>query len=210
VKKSALWCVLTACQVFGAEPSLDTLLHAVENRYNKAQSLTLDFKESYKAQKRSGQVEIGVLSLRKPGRMRWEYSTPAGKLFVSDGKDVYLYLPDAKRVEHSKFKESDDLRAPLAFLLGKLNFYKEFRKFTLRPEGESFWVDAEPNSANLPYSRVEFLIAPDSRIERVRVIGQDQSVMDFSFEHERLNVPLEAKLFAFRAPAGVEMVEGEQ
>ncbi len=202
----ALWCVLAASPTV----NLDSLLHAVENRYNHAQSLRLTFTESYRAQKRAEQVEQGVLTLRKPGRMRWEYTSPAGKLFVSDGKDVYLYLPDAKRVEHSKFKESEDLRAPLAFLLGKLNFYKEFRSFNLRPEGENQWVDAVPNSENLPYTQVEFLIAPDAQIKRLRVIGQDKSVMDFAFEQEKLNVPLDLKNFSFHPPAGTEVVEGEQ
>ena len=202
VTSFALWCVFAA--------NLDSLLHSVEARYNHAQSLTLHFTETYKAQKRLEQAESGVLTLRKPGRMRWEYSSPVGKLFVSDGKDVYLYLPAANRVEHSKFKESEDLRAPLAFLLGKLNFYKEFRSFNLRPEGENEWVDAVPNSANLPYSSVEFLIAPDAKILRLRVVGQDRSIMDFSFTQERLNVPLDAKLFSFRPPVGAEMVEGEQ
>jgi outer membrane lipoprotein carrier protein len=202
----ALWCVLAA----GPAVNLETLLHSVENRYNHAQSLRLTFTESYKSVNRAVQLDSGVLTLRKPGRMRWEYTAPAGKLFVSDGKDVYLYLPDAKRVEHSKFKESEDLRAPLAFLLGKLNFYKEFRSFSLRPEGENQWVDAIPNSDNLPYSRVEFLISPDFQIRRLRVIGQDQSVMDFSFEQEKLNVPLDLKTFSFRPPPGIELVESEQ
>jgi outer membrane lipoprotein carrier protein len=209
VKKSVLT-ILLAFPLVAAESGLDSLLHSVENRYNRSQSLTLSFTETYKAPKRSEQVESGSLSLRKPGRMRWEYASPAGKLFISDGKDVYLYLPDANRVEHSKFKESEDFRAPLAFLLGKLNFYKEFRKFNVRHEGENTWIDAEPNSANLPYSRVEFLVAPDARIQKLRVVGQDQSIMEFSFEQERLNVTLDAKLFTFRPPAGAEVVEGEQ
>ena len=91
-----------------------------------------------------------------------------------------------------------------------MNFYKEFRKFDLRAEGEDHWVVAEPSSQNLPYSQVEFLIAPDARIRRLRVLGQDGSVMDFSFDQERLNLPLDAKLFSFRLPAGAQMVEGEQ
>jgi outer membrane lipoprotein carrier protein len=202
----AVWCALAA----GSPANLDVILHSVENRYNHAQSLRLTFTESYKAVKRADRVESGVLTLRKPGRMRWEYTAPAGKLFVSDGKDVYLYLPDAKRAEHSKFKESEDLRAPLAFLLGKLNFYKEFRSFNLRSEGENQWVEAVPNSDNLPYSKVEFLITPDSQIRRLRVIGQDQSIMDFAFEQEKLNVPLDVKTFSFRPPPGTEVVEGEQ
>jgi outer membrane lipoprotein carrier protein len=206
VTSLVLWCVLAA----GPNANLDSVLHAVENRYNHAQSLKLTFTESYKAMKRADQVESGVLTLRKPGRMRWEYTAPAGKLFVSDGKDVYLYLPEAKRVEHSKFKESEDLRTPLAFLLGKLNFYKEFKSFNLRKEGENQWIDAVPSSDNLPYSSVEFLITPDSQIKRLRVIGQDKSVMDFSFEQEKLNIPLDMKTFSFRPPPGTEVVEGEQ
>ncbi len=194
----ALWCVLAA----GPNTNLDSVLHSVENRYNHAQSLRLTFTETYKAPKHIDQVESGVLTLRKPGRMRWEYAAPAGKLFVSDGKDVYLYLPAANRVEHSKFKESEDLRAPLGFLLGKLNFYKEFRSFNLRQEGENQWVVAVPNSENLPYSSVEFLITPDSQIRRLRVIGQDKSVMDFSFEQEKLNVPLDMKTVLVSASAG--------
>ena len=73
--------------------------------------------------------ESGELTLRKPGRMRWDYTAPAGKLFLSDGKQVYLYTPDSNRVERMPLKESDDMRAPLAFLLGKLDFAKEFRDF---------------------------------------------------------------------------------
>ena len=67
--------------------------------------------------------------LRKPGRMRWDYSQPKGKLFVSDGKFLWLYTPDENRVEKMKLKESDDMRAPLAFLLGKLDFRQGFPKY---------------------------------------------------------------------------------
>jgi outer membrane lipoprotein carrier protein len=73
--------------------------------------------------------------LRKPGRMRWDYSQPKGKLFISDGKFMWLYTPAENRAEKMKLQESDDMRAPLAFLLGKLNFQKEFRNLQARPEG---------------------------------------------------------------------------
>jgi len=81
--------------------------------------------------------------------MRWEYSSPAGKLFVSDGKQVFLYTPMQNRVERSKLKQSDDLRAPMAFLLGKLDFSKEFRSFESRTEGTNTWITAEPKNPNL-------------------------------------------------------------
>ena len=61
--------------------------------------------------------------------MRWEYSQPAGKLFLSDGKLIYYYNPIANRAEKMKLQESEDMRAPLAFLLGKLDFQKDFTRF---------------------------------------------------------------------------------
>ena len=53
---------------------------------------------------RSGlkRTESGTLRLRKPGRMRWDYTDPAGKLFLSDGKNLYLYTPANNEVESSK------------------------------------------------------------------------------------------------------------
>ena len=70
---------------FAADPALDTLLKGVETRYNKAKTLQVIFHEDYTPQGRPKRSESGTLQLRKPGRMRWEYDQPKGKLFVSDG-----------------------------------------------------------------------------------------------------------------------------
>src|SRR5262245_47536781 len=147
-----------------------------------------------------------MLFLRKPGRMRWQYTYPAGKLFLSDGKFVYLVVPDSNRVQKMKAKESEDMRAPLAFLLGRLHFEKEFRNFESRPEGGDTWITAQPKSPNLPYTKVEFQVTPQFEIRRVRVTGQDLSVLDFHFDQEKVNPPLDIKLFQFELPSG-SMVE---
>lgn len=142
--------------------------------------------------------------------MRWDYSNPAGKVFVSDGKRTWFYDPEANQVEVSGLKETEDMRAPLAFLLGKLNFYKEFRAFNLRTDSQGTWIAADPNSDSLPYSRVEFLIGSDAHIERLRVFGQDRSVLDFQFTQERLNGPVELSVFNYRAPPTAQIVEGDK
>jgi outer membrane lipoprotein carrier protein len=197
----------------GADTELDPTLKAIEARYNRAQSLRLDFSESYKTSRRPAQSESGVLYLRKPGRMRWEYSSPPGKIFLADGKDTWLYTPEEHRAEKSSLKVSEDMRAPLAFLLGKLDFQKEFQSFATHTEGNEAgagekWTAATPKSQNLPYTQVEFLASPDGQIHKVRVTNQDQSRLEFSFSNEQLNAPVAANLFVFHPPAGVEIVEG--
>ena len=177
---------------------LAPLLDRVEKRYNRAATLEVKFVETYGHKGRAQRQEAGKLYLRKPGRMRWEYAAPAGKLFLSDGKNFYLVSPGSPQAEKMKASEADDMRAPLAFLLGKLHFEKEFQGITSREEGADTWIAAEPRSGNLPYTHVEFLVTPEARIRRVQVTGQDQSILDFAFEQERLNPPLAAKMFEFR------------
>lgn len=128
--------VLSCITIYAAGDvsDLDPTLHAIENHYNHAKSLKLDFSESFLASRRPTQTESGVLYLKKPGHMRWEYTSPAGKIFLADGKNTYLYTPDDGRAEKAPLKASDDDRAPLAFLLGKLDFHKDFQSFESRAE----------------------------------------------------------------------------
>jgi outer membrane lipoprotein carrier protein len=189
-----------------ADPGLDSLLKGVESRYNRAQTLEVLFQETYTAPGQPRRAESGKLVLRKPGRMRWDYANPQGKLFVSDGKWLWLYTPANNQVERMKLKETEDMRAPLAFLLGKLNFSKEFKDIQARPEGGATLITAVPATANLPYTKVEFLVGSDRLIRRVKVTGYDHSVIDFRFDQEKLNPPLDGKLFQFKAPQGAQVV----
>jgi outer membrane lipoprotein carrier protein len=195
---------------FAADPRLDSLLKTVESRYNRAKTLQVIFHEDYKPQGKPTRTEIGTLALLKPRRMRWDYTMPKGKLFISDGKYLWLYTPDENRAERMKFQESDDMRAPLAFLLGKLNFEKEFRNLAGKAEGTDTRITAEPKSDNLPYSAVEFLVTSDGRIKQVKVTGFDRSILDFAFDQEKMDPALDAKLFQFQLPKGAELVEAGQ
>jgi outer membrane lipoprotein carrier protein len=186
---------------------LDSLLKGIEQRYNSAKTLQVHFTESYSVQGRARKSESGELTLRKPGRMRWDYATPAGKLFVSDGKDVYLYTPESHRVERTKLKASEDMRAPLAFLLGKLDFAKDFRDFELKPEGANYVIAAKAKSDKLPYDKIEMLVTPDHQIQRLVVDGQDLSLLTFQLDGEKVNPPVNDALFKFQMPAGATLVD---
>jgi outer membrane lipoprotein carrier protein len=168
------------------------------------------FREEYTPQGKPARVESGKLLLSKPRRMRWDYSEPKGKLFISDGKYLWIYTPSENRAEKMKFQESEDMRAPLAFLLGKLNFEKEFRNLTGRAEGADTRISAEPKSENLPYSAVEFLVAPDGTIKQVKVTKFDHSILNFSFDQEKVDPVLDSKLFQFQLPKGVELEDSGQ
>jgi outer membrane lipoprotein carrier protein len=195
---------------FAADVPVTTLLKNVEQRYNRADSLQVLFREDYTRTGHTRRTESGVLELRKPGRMRWEYSDPKGKLVVCDGKNLWMYTPSENRVDRSPLKETDEVEAPIAFLLGKLHFEKEFRNLAGKPEGADTRITAEPKSDNLPYNAVEFLVAPEGRIREVKVTRFDNSIMQYTFDQEKVNPRLDDNLFHFRVPSGAEVVEADK
>jgi outer membrane lipoprotein carrier protein len=195
---------------FAGDAALDTLLKGVEARYNKAKTLQVLFHEDYTPPGRARRTESGTLVLRKPLKMRWDYDQPKGKLFVSDGKYLWLYTPSENRAERMKLKESDDMRAPLAFLLGKLDFQKDFRDLQAKPEGSGMRITAAPATDNLPYSAVEFVVTADQRIQVVKVTGFDRSVLEFRFDQEKVDPAMDAKMFQFQVPKGARLVETGQ
>ncbi len=206
------WVCLTVpwlCAAATTTPDLSKVLKDVEKRYNGAKTLQVSFDETYKSQGRT-RTEAGDLFLRKPGRMRWQYSRPAGKLFVSDGKTVYFYSPDSKRAEKMKLKETEDMRAPMAFLLGRLDFDKDFGEYRSRSEAGGLMITALPRSEKMPYREVSFLVGPDSRIQRLTVTGQDSSVLDFSFSGEKVNPPIADEIFKFDLPPGAEFYDSSE
>lgn len=207
-----------AASPFLAAPSLSAandadltrLLKGIEQRYNNAKSLEVTFSEAYSVHGRPRQEESGKLTLRKPGRMRWDYTAPAGKLFISNGKDVYLYTPNTRLVERMPLKESDDMRAPLAFLLGKLDFRKEFRDFHWKAEGSDYSLTALAKTDQLPYEQIEMLVTPDYAIRKLVVTGTDASVLTFRFDGEKLNPAVNNAVFKFEMPAGARFASEDE
>jgi outer membrane lipoprotein carrier protein len=208
VFRCLLICALATTAAVAAVPvTADALIAQVESRYNKAQTLSVQFEESYSLLGWKRPPESGTLTLRKRGKMRWDYARPPGKLFISDGKTVFLYTSGDNRVEKVPLRDTEDMRAPLAFLLGKLEMKKEFRDFQVREESNGTLLSASAKDDRLPYKTVEMLIAEDGSIRQLQVAGRDESLLSFVFRDEKLNVPLNDSIFHFTIPPGAEVVD---
>ncbi|MGB9073127.1 MAG: outer membrane lipoprotein chaperone LolA [Terriglobales bacterium] len=186
---------------------------AVDEHYNHLRSLQADFTEIYRGEGMDRE-ESGTLWLKKPRKMRWEYRSPKEKLFISDGKAVWFYLPAERQARKTELRKLEDLRSPMAFLLGKSQLENELR-------GLSKVVDQHPlNPANtllrgVPAAmadrvgEVQLEIAPSHQIVRMVLTGVDGTTTEFRFANLRENAELGDDRFHFIPPPGVETVEGE-
>ena len=109
--------------------SAHDLAQKVDSHYNQLHSLKAGFTESYEGMG-IRRTESGTLLLLKPGRMKWEYSEPAGKLFLLDGRFAWFYSRGDSQVQRISAKELDDLRSPLRFLLGHTQLERELSNLT--------------------------------------------------------------------------------
>ena len=179
----------------------------VDGHYNKLHSLRAGFTESYEGLGIS-RSESGTLLLLKPGRMRWDYTSPAGKLFLLDGKYAWFWSHGAAQVQRIPAKELDDLRSPLRFLLGHTELEKEFNNFKISsgPEGQ-FTLTGVPKGQENRIRRVSFNITPVGAITAIEIEETDGALTRFTFTGEEPNAAIPESTFRFTPPAGVPVVD---
>ena len=205
--------LVTAIATASPAPDVHAVAQAVDERYNHLRSLQAEFTEIYRGAGME-RTESGTLWLKKPGKMRWEYRSPRDKLFLSDGKDAWFYVPGERQVRRTAVKKLDDLRSPLAFLLGKTKLEKELQGLSLAPDvtllaAGDVVLRGVPKSLADRVSQVLLEITPEHWIRRIMIEEVDGSVMEYRFSNYRENVDLPDQRFQFVVPDRVEVIDGE-
>lgn len=199
---------LLGTAVMTAEPRLGDILSEIERHYNSLATMQVEFAQTVEYTGRPRIHERGRLSLLRPGKMRWDYTVPAGKLLIGDGETLHMYNPRTNQVRPVKLDDSGDLRAPLSFLLGRLRFRRQFENLRLETIEGAAAVVGEGRPGKDYFERVEFTYDPKAfSLKRLRVFGRDSTVTTFAFAQEKRNLELDGSLFVFQIPADAEVLE---
>lgn len=183
----------------------------LQRKYEQVRDFSADFEHAYVGGVLKKTVtERGTLLIKKPGMMRWTYTSPEKKEFVSDGRRLYSYLPEDKQVTVSTVPATDDASSPILFLAGKGNLLRDFtpslttvpgmqasdvalRLVPTRPQREYDWIVLVLDRASLQIRR---LVTTDSQ----------GGTSTFVFTRLRENVGMPDKAFAFTVPRGVDVI----
>jgi outer membrane lipoprotein carrier protein len=193
-------------------PNIHSIAQGVDERYNRLRTLQAAFTEIYRGGGMD-RTESGVLWLKRPGKMRWEYRSPREKLFLSDGKDAWFYVPGDRQARRTPVKKLDDLRSPLGLLLGKAKLEKELHGLSLAPDVAPLTsgdvVLRGIPSAMPSVNEVLLEISPDYRIVRIQLEQIDGSVTEYRFNEEKENPQIADQRFEFKPSPETEVVDGE-
>lgn len=190
--------------------SAPALAKVVDAHYNHLTSLQVRFTERYRGMGMD-RTESGTLTLRKPGRMRWAYDAPAGKLFLLNGKDAISYTPGDAQADRLPARQLDDLRSPLRFLLGHTELAKELDHLSVAPiENNLFSLAGTPHPANAATQRlrqVTLVVDTHGLIHSLQIDEVDGAITTFTFTDAHENIPTQDSDFTFTRPPGVTVVD---
>ncbi len=186
----------------------------VDQRYDHLHSLQAQFTETYTGAGMT-RTESGMLLLKKPGRMRWDYEQPHRKLFITDGNTAWFYVPGERQARRASVKQLDDLRSPLRYLLGKTKLEKELDGLSLAPDEKPLnpgdvVLRGVPKGMRDRVSQTLIEVSPEGLMQRIVIEELDGSVTDFRFLRQKENVQIADQEFSFVPPPGVEIVAGTE
>jgi outer membrane lipoprotein carrier protein len=202
--------------VVSATPEKDRLseiVGKVERHYEATTDFEASFIQRYERRLLRRTVEEkGRVSVKKPGRMRWEYRSPEEKLFVTDGTKTYFYLPSENQVMVSHQPQGAmgmEPGSPFELLAGRGRLGDSFSAaFSDEPPAEGGIVlRLDPKTPREEFEVVQMEVDPEKgRILRVVLIDAASNRTEFLFDDVRENVGLPESLFRFAIPSGVEVV----
>lgn len=221
----ALWLAFSFCaEAQTAAPSAHVLAQKVDAHYNHLASLEARYSEHYTGMGLD-RTETGTLLLKKPGRMRWSYDQPTGKVFILDGKFAWFYTPGDAQAQKIPAKQLDDLRSPLRFLLGHTQLEKELTGLAVSVNsktntgilsgeaahndgGVNYQLSGVPHGMEQRIRSLTLTVLGDGTILGMRLEEIDGSVTEFTFTGMKENIPVKDADFNFTPPDGVEVVNG--
>ncbi len=199
--------LLTAAQPAG--PSAPEVAAALQKKYDSVRDFTADFvHQAEGGVLRKKTTERGTLQVKKPGKMRWNYTVPEKKEFVSDGNRMYLYVPADKQVMVSQVPAADQATTAVLFLVGKGNLTRDFKvSFVSGGSGDTYSLRLDPKLPERDYDWLQVVVDKSTlQIRALSAADASGGRQTFSFANFKENVGLADTLFVFKIPRGADVV----
>lgn len=182
---------------------------AVQRKYDTLRDFSADFTHTYEGGVlRKKLSERGTVMIKKPGKMRWNYTSPEDKVFVSDGRRIYLYVPADKQVMVSPVPEEDQATTAVLFLAGKGDLTRDFNvSHATGATANAYKLRLDPKQPERDYEWLEVMVDKGTyRIVALQAADRQGGQSTFLFTNFKENIGLSDKTFEFKIPRGADVI----
>lgn len=196
-----------------AKPSAADTARALQQKYDRVTDFTADFTHVYEGgvlKKKAS--EGGTVQIKKPGKMRWDYTTPEKKEFVSDGHKIYSYIPADKQVIVSTMPSDDEATTAVLFLAGKGNLTRDFNvSYANSPSPDAIALRLDPRRKQHDYDWLILVVDRGTlQIRGLTAAEQQGGRSTFTFTKYRENTGVPDKVFEFKIPRGTDVIYADR
>lgn len=171
---------------------------------NSAKSITADFKQVLINEAGDPlQTSFGLFYLQRPGKFRWDYTKPFQQQIISTSGKVWFYDTDLEQVTIKKLDESVG-STPALLLSGDVPLEDNYNIEQQGSDGSMNWVKLVPKSQDSTFKYV--LIGLEKGVlSGMQLNDNFGQLTRIYFSNLKVNQPIEANLFEFTAPKGVDV-----
>ena len=190
--------------------SAEQLAARIQARYDTVRDFEADFTQTYQGGLlRTKTTEQGTVAIKRPGRMRWVYTKPERKEFVSDGQKIYSYMPRDKQVIVGPMPAGEQT-TPALFLSGRGHLVRDFNvafsEVPGAPQG-SLGLKLVPKKTDPEVESLSIAVDPATlQLTQLVAVDRQGGQSTFSFTNMKENRNLSDKIFDFQVPRGVDVI----
>jgi outer membrane lipoprotein carrier protein len=185
---------------------------ALQTKYDTVRDFSADFTQQWESGVLKRKItERGKLQVKKPGKMRWDYTDPEKKLFVSDGAKIYFWVPADNQVTRSAVPKQDEATTAILFLVGKGNLTRDFTvSFAPDAPAGTYALRLDPKLPERDYEWLNLVI--DQKTLQIRALtaaDRQGSQSKYEFSNFRENRGISDSTFAFKIPKGADVIDAD-
>jgi outer membrane lipoprotein carrier protein len=193
-----------------APPSPSALAQRLQTHYDSIRDFSADFAHSYTGAIMTTE-ERGTVLIKKPGRMRWTYGPPSRQQIVSDGSQVYTYIPADAVVYVSPMPAPGDAEEAALFLTGRGSLVDDFTPSMPAAQPAGLWrLTLTPKRPQVDFTTLTLIVARQSlELGGMETTDNQGGISTFSFSNLRENRGLPNSQFVFdlsKLPRNVQVI----
>ena len=203
--------ILPAGTLF-AETSEQQALDAIQRQYEKVSTFEADFTQrSYVKMMNQTQSVKGTVKIKKPGKMKWVYGAPDTQILISDGKNLWLYVPEEEQATKVPVESIYSSNTPALFLAGKGKLTRSFNVESVSQENQNILVTLVPKNEDQGLARL--ILHADKKNYQITgstVYDKLGNKTEIRFSQIRINREIPEEQFQLKTPPGVEILDYTQ
>ena len=189
------------------------LVMLIQKQYQSIRSFSGRFiQSSHRSDTETGPKKAkGIVSYKRPGKMRWFYEAPEEQLLVTNGHTMWLFDPLLENVTVQKLEKITEGTA-LSFLLGLGNIQTDFihrdisKNLPIDKEGLTIELEPKKSTANLSF--IQLNVHPETyNLQTIALMDRHDNYRTIQLMNMEYNIEIEDIFFEFKVTKDMELIE---